>query len=68
MLCNNLKDIVSIQPHALLAVGGNTLRKSCKDEKLFKDFDIKFWESSSEQNEREKMKDKPQNTEWKHRW
>ena len=68
MLCNNLKDIVSIQPHALLAVGEKNLRKSCKNEKLFKDLDIKFWESSIEQNERQKMNDEPQKTGLKHRW
>ena len=52
VLCNNLKGIVSIQPHAFLAVDGTNLRKSCKGGSVIKQLDLKLWESSVEYNER----------------
>ena len=56
VLCNNLKDIVSIQPHALLAVGEKNLRKSCKGGNVIKNLNLKFWHSSVEAKERKKIK------------
>ena len=54
VLCNNLKDIVSIQPHALLAVGEKNIRKSCKEGNVFKNIDFKFWHPSLVNDERER--------------
>ena len=56
VLCNNLKGIVSIQPHALLAAGKNNLRKSCKGGTVVENIDLKYWKSSVESIERQKNK------------